>query len=105
MTSPTSGSSQLPNVSGHGMSQSPSTPNPNTPSGQGGFPPGFGNLSPAQIQQLQQANPQMKSIQIQRMMQAQMSGGGMGGMGMQGSMQGMGGMQGMQGMGGMGGMM
>ncbi|KAM5536841.1 hypothetical protein V8D89_009559 [Ganoderma adspersum] len=107
MTSPTSGSSQLPNVSGHGMSQqSPSTPNPNTPSGQGGLPPNFGGLTPAQMQQLQQADPRMKAIHMQRIMQAQMSGGGGGmqGMGMQG-MQGMGGgMQGMQGMGGMGGM-
>ena len=70
MTSPTSGSASLPNVSGHGMSQSPSTPNSanGMGPGQGGFP----NLNPAQ----------MKALQMQRMMQQQqmnMGGGGGGG--------------------------
>ena len=51
MTSPTSGSASLPNVSGHGMSQSPSTPNSanSMGPGQGGLP----NLNPMQMKTLQ----------------------------------------------------
>ncbi|KAI8990720.1 hypothetical protein BD414DRAFT_413161 [Trametes punicea] len=100
MTSPTSGSSALPNVSGHGMSQSsPTVPTPSTPNlsmqqgSSGGFP------SAAQMQHLAQMNPQMKALQMQRAaMAAQMQG-------MQGTNMGlnMGGGMGMN-MGGMSGM-
>ncbi|RPD52093.1 hypothetical protein L227DRAFT_582198, partial [Lentinus tigrinus ALCF2SS1-6] len=97
ITSPTSGSASLPNVSGHGMSQqSPSSAGPPQTSSMSnsGLPPGFPNLTPQQMQQLAQMNPQMKAMQIQRIMQAQQQmansnmqgmGGGMGGgMGMGG---------------------
>ena len=59
--------------------------------GMSGLPPGFPQLTPAQMQQLQQMDPRMKALQIQRIMQQQAQ------------MAGMGGMQGMQGMGGGGG--
>ncbi|KAI0768187.1 hypothetical protein BD413DRAFT_614533 [Trametes elegans] len=94
MTSPTSGSSSLPNVSSHGMLQG--SPNPSTANA--GMQQGGGGFSAAQMQQLAQMNPQMK-LQMQRAMMAQMSGGG----GMQG-MSNMGGMGNMSGMGNMGNM-
>ena len=40
--------------------------------GMSGLPPGFPQLTPAQMQQLQSMNPQMRALQIQRIMAVQM---------------------------------
>ena len=93
MGSPTGGASALPNVSGHGMAQqSPSSAGPPSTPNLGGMNAGqnagmaqgvFGNLTPQQMQQLGLTPQQIKSYQVQRMMQAQArarTAGGMRGM-------------------------